>query len=70
MNSASSTETMVGVMKEMNTIMKTSNESLDVKNVMQVMEQFNMQMEKQGIMQGTYLVLSGFRINARCDGVR
>jgi hypothetical protein len=29
-----------------------------------------MQMEKQGIMQGTYLVLSGFRINARCDGVR
>ena len=49
MHSASTTETMVGVMREMNTIMKVSHEGLDVKNVMQVMEQFNMEMEKQGM---------------------
>ena len=49
MNNATTTETMVNVMKQMNLIMKVSSESLDVKNVMQVMEQFNMQMEKQAI---------------------
>ena len=49
MNNATTTETMVNVMKQMNTIMKVSSESLDVKNVMQVMEQFNMEMEKQAI---------------------
>ncbi|KRX04916.1 hypothetical protein PPERSA_06550 [Pseudocohnilembus persalinus] len=50
LNTCATTDTLVKVMTGMNNVMKATNEQMDVNNIQKVMEQFNMQCEKQEMM--------------------
>lgn len=58
LNQCATTETLVGVMKGMNTIMKQANSAIDVKSVQMAIETFGMEVEKQNILQGISYALN------------
>lgn len=51
LNQAATTETLVGVMKEMTKIFKINQDNFDVKDIQKTVMSFQMEMEKQEMLQ-------------------